>query len=74
MPERKYRTAEERIAEIEKKIDYHQNAIAKLEKKKEFILAPKKRRGRVGLASVIKAAKENGMSVQEVAEKLGIEL
>ena len=30
MPERKYRTAEERIAEIEKKIYYHQNASAKL--------------------------------------------
>lgn len=74
MAERKIRSAEERIAELDSKISFHKNAIEKLEKRKEDIRNPKKRRGRVGVLSIVKAAKESGMTVEEMAEKLGIDL
>lgn len=69
------RPAEERIAEIDKKIDGHKNAIAKLEAKKHAILNPKPRASKAaGLKILISKAKEAGMSNEEIAEKLGISL
>ena len=54
------RPAEERIAEIDKKIAGHKDAIQKLEAKKNAILNSK--------------AKVAGMSNEEIAQKLGISL
>lgn len=69
------RPAEERIAEIDKKIAGHKSAIAKLEAKKNTILNPKPRASKAaGLKALISKAKEAGMSNEEIAEKLGISL
>lgn len=69
------RPAEERIAEIDKKIAGHKEAIKKLEAKKHTILNPKPRASKVaGLKALISKAKEAGMTNEEIAEKLGISL
>ena len=67
--------AEERIAEIDKKIAGHKEAIKKLEAKKHTILNPKPRASKAaGLKALISKAKEAGMTNEEIAEKLGISL
>ena len=71
---RNYRSKEERIAEIEQKIETHRANIAVLEGKKAAILNPAPRRKRVGVGTVLKAAKESGMTPEEIANKLGIKL
>lgn len=69
------RPADERIAEIDKKIDAHKAAIEKLESKKKTILNPKPRASKAaGLKILISKAKEAGMTNEEIAEKLGISL
>lgn len=69
------RPAEERIAEIDKKIAGHKEAIKKLEAKKHTILNPKPRASKAaGLKALISKAKEAGMTNEEIAEKLGISL
>lgn len=69
------RPAEERIAEIDKKIAGHKEAIKKLETKKHTILNPKPRASKAaGLKALISKAKEAGMTNEEIAEKLGISL
>ena len=69
------RPAEERIAEIDKKIAGHKEAIKKLEAKKHTILNPKPRASKAaGLTALISKAKEAGMTNEEIAEKLGISL
>ena len=69
------RPAEERIAEIDKKIVGHKEAIKKLEAKKHTILNPKPRASKAaGLKALISKAKEAGMTNEEIAEKLGISL
>lgn len=69
------RPAEERIAEIDKKIAGHKEAIKKLEAKKHTILNPKQRASKAaGLKALISKAKEAGMTNEEIAEKLGISL
>lgn len=74
MAERKIRTKEERAAEIDKKIEFHESKIATLKAKKEEILNPKpKKRKPRSVAAVIAKAKEAGMNPEEIAQKLGIE-
>ena len=69
------RPAEERTAEIDKKIAGHKEAIKKLEAKKHTILNPKPRASKAaGLKALISKAKEAGMTNEEIAEKLGISL
>ena len=69
------RPAEERIAEIDKKIAGHKEAIKKLEAKKHTILNPKPRASKAaGLKALISKAKEAGMTNEEIAEKLVISL
>lgn len=69
------RSAEERIAEIDKKIAAHEANIATLKKKKEAILNPKPRRSKAaGMKALITKAKESGMTNEQIAEKLGITL
>ena len=67
MAERRVRTKEERIAELDKKIAYHQEKIAILEEKKNSLLTPK-----MTASQIINAAKEKGLSTEQIMKKLGI--
>lgn len=74
-PEKKRirRSAEVRVAEIDEKIASHKDAIAKLEQRKNEILNPKPRLSKAQKVKVlIDKAKNSGMSVDEIAEKLGV--
>lgn len=62
------RSVEERIAAIDEKIAKKQAEIDKLEAQKNKILHP------VSMKSVIAKAKEAGLTPEEIAEKLGIEV
>ena len=62
------RPIEERIAEIDRKIEKKKAELASLEARKQKMLHP------TTMRSVMNAAKEAGMTPEEVAEKLGLEL
>jgi len=62
------KTTEERIAMIEAKIAKKKAEITALEEQKEKLLHP------VTMRSVIAKVKESGMTAEEIAQKLGIEL
>lgn len=65
------RPAEERLKEIDAAIAKHEANIATLKAKRERILNPKPRSGgKVGIATVIKKAKELGMTPEQMMEKL----
>lgn len=64
------RTAEERIAEIDRKIEKHKSDIASLEAKKDAILNPKPRKAKMTTSAVIKIAKEAGLTPEEMLERL----
>ena len=74
------RPKEVRIAEIDERIKKYQERIAQserkiqeLQEKRENILNPKPRATRVSMGQIVKQAKEKGLTVEEIAEKLGIE-
>ena len=62
------KTTEERIAVIDAKIAKKQEEISVLEAQKQKLLHP------VNMRTVLTKAKEAGMTAEEIAEKLGIEL
>ncbi len=62
------KTAEERIAVIEEKIAKKQTEIDALEAQKQKLLHP------VNMRTVIAKAKEAGLTPEEIAEKLGLEV
>lgn len=66
MPGRK--TVEERIATIDEKIAKKQKEIETLEAQKQRLLHP------VTLKTVMDKAKKSGMTPEEIAEKLGLEI
>ena len=66
------RSATERIAEIDKRIKDHEDAIQKLRDKKEAVLNPKPRKRPASVRSVIEAAKAQGMGAEEILKKLGL--
>ena len=68
------RSAEEIAAEIDDKIAAHKDAIKKLEQRKAEVLAPTQPRMTRAqkMKLVLDKAKEAGMSVDEIAEKLGV--
>ena len=68
MAERRVRTKEERIAELDKKIQYHQDKIANLEEKKNALITPK-----MSPTQIIKAAQEKGWTTEQIIKKLGID-
>jgi uncharacterized coiled-coil protein SlyX len=68
MAERRVRSKEERIAELDKKIAYHQEKIDALEEKKKALITPK-----MTAAQIINAAKEKGMTTEQIMKKLGID-
>lgn len=59
---------EERIAILEEKILKKKAELSKLEKQKSNLLHP------VTMRSVISKAKEAGLTLEDVADKLGLEL
>ncbi len=62
------RTIEDRIAMIDAKIEKKQGEIAALEAQKYKLQHP------VSMRAVMAKAKESGMTAEQIAEKLGIEL
>lgn len=72
--ERVVRSKEERLQEIEAKIKKHEADIEQLKLKKERILNPSPRKGRTGMKTIIDKAKEQGLTPEQIAEKLGITL
>jgi septal ring factor EnvC (AmiA/AmiB activator) len=65
---RNFRSADERIAEIDKKIQFHTNSIEKLESRKERINAPRRRR--LSYAKVFAELKASGKTPEEISEML----
>lgn len=61
------RTKEERAAEIDRTIEFHQQAIEKLKAKRAALFAPK-----ITYKDVLTGAKEKGLTPERVAELLGI--
>ena len=68
MAERRVRTKEERIAELDKKIQYHKDKIAILEEKKNALITPK-----MSPTQIIKAAQEKGWTTEQILKKLRID-
>lgn len=68
------RSADERIAEIDAKIEKHKADIKSLEAKKDAILNPKPRKARMTTKSVADLAKKAGMKPEEMLEKLGLKI
>lgn len=62
------KTIEERIALIDQKIAKKEAEIAELKAKKEKLLHP------VTMKTVMEKIKETGMSPEDIAEKLGLDL
>ncbi len=63
---RNFRSAEERIAEIDRKIAFHSRAIEQLETRKAKVSAPRKRR--MSYAKVFAEIKASGKTPEEIAE------
>lgn len=62
------KTIEERIALIDQKIEKKKAEIENLEATKQKLLHP------VNMKTVMAAAKEAGMSAEEIADKLGLKI
>lgn len=62
------KTVEERIALIDQKIEKKKVEIENLEATKQKLLHP------VNMKTVMAAAKEAGMSAEEIADKLGLKI
>ncbi len=71
---RKRRTKEERITEIDAKIEAHKKNIAALEAKKKAILNPKPRGTSLSMNAVLKKAKAQGYTAKEIAKKLNLSI
>lgn len=65
---RNFRSAEDRIAEIDRKIAFHSKSIEQLESRKAKINAPRKRR--MSYAKVFAEIKASGKTPEEIAEFL----
>lgn len=69
------RTTEERIKKLDSTISRHYANIKTLEEQKHRLLNPAPRgSNRIGLSTVLKKAKELGMTPKEMLEKLDISL
>lgn len=65
------RSVEDRVAELDRKIAKYEDLVAKLKAKKEAALNPSKPKAtRVGMATVMRKAKEQGVSAQKLLEML----
>lgn len=66
---RAFRTVEERIAEVDRKIQFHQKAIEQLESKKSKIGTGRRQR-KLTYAKVFAELKASGKTPEEIAELL----
>jgi len=67
------RPKEERIAELDKKIAFHEEAIKKLQERKERILNPKPRVSeKAKIKTLLAQLQESGMTIEDITEKLGL--
>ena len=65
------RTREERIRDVEEKIEWHENHIKNLKEKLEILKnPPAPKRGKIGMATVVRKAKENGISANQLLEMM----
>ena len=71
---RKRRTKEEMVSEIDAKIETHKKNIAALEARKKAILNPKPRKTEISMNTVMKKAKEKGLSAKDIAKRLDINI
>lgn len=62
------KTVEERVAILDAKIEKKQEEINNLEAQKQKLLHP------INMKTVMAKAKESGMTPEEIAEKLGLEI
>lgn len=65
---RNIRSKEERLVVLEQKIEKKKSELAALEAQKEKLLHP------VNMRTVMAKAKELGLTAEEIAEKLGIDV
>ena len=65
---RNIRSKEERLAILEQKIEKKKSELASLEAQKEKLLDP------VSMRTVMAKAKELGLTAEEIADKLGIDV
>ena len=72
MSERKHRSKEEIIADLDSKIEYHKKCIEALEAKKHATLNPTPRKKRMSQKALVEAIKASGISMEEIAKKLGV--
>lgn len=68
------KSKEERIAILDSKIAAHKANIEMLEAKKSAILNPAPRKRKATLKNLMTLAKEKGLSEEEIASKLGLQL
>lgn len=68
------RSKEELLSEIDKKIASYKERITKLEEKKQRMINPPPRKKTVSSKKIIDLAKANGLSLEEIAEKLNIDI
>ena len=68
------KSKEERIAILDSKIAAHKANIEMLEARKSAILNPTPRKRKATLKNIMALAKEKGMSEEEIASKLGLQL
>ena len=66
---RTFRTADERIAEVDRKIQFHQKSIEQLESKKAKI-GSKRRQSKLTYAKVFAELKASGKTPEEIAKFL----
>ena len=66
------RTAEEIDQDFDTKIAYHEKCIESLKAKKEQALSAKAKKNTI--KTLVEKAQEQGMSAEEIAEKLGVSL
>lgn len=68
------RSKEELLSEIDKKIASYKERITKLEEKKQRMINPPPRKKIVSSKKIIEAAKANGLSIEEIAAKLNVDI
>ena len=68
------RSKEELLSEIDKKIASYKERITKLEEKKQRMINPPSRKKIVSSKKIIEAAKANGLSIEEIAAKLNVNI
>lgn len=68
---KKTRTREERIAEVEKSIAWHEEHLVALRKKLDLLKnPPPPAQGKVGMATVVRKAKEQGITAKQLLEMM----